>query len=90
MAQRGTYGKNDQRRLYVVTGVYTQKLRATQENVPLRIMRRLWKGRTYWAKRLAQAPEGKPKQRLQRVAGFCKAEADAFRAKWFPKSFEAD
>lgn len=90
LAQRGTYGKNDQRRPYVVTGVYTQKLRATQENVPLRIMRRLRKGRSDWAKRLEKAPEGRPKQRLQRVADFYRAEADAFRVKWFPKSFKAD
>ena len=64
-------------------GVYTQKLRATQEDVPLRIMRRLAKGRVEWAERFQKEPEGKHRQRLQRVAEFYQNEANAFRAKWF-------
>ena len=87
-AQRATYGKTDQRRPYVMTGVYTQKLRATREDVPLRIMRLLWKGRTDWAERVGKEPEGKRKQRIQRVAEFYKSEADAFQAKWFPRSLK--
>jgi hypothetical protein len=81
-AQIGTYGKKDERRPYIVTGVYTQRLRTTKEDVPLHIMQRLSGGALERARHIEQAPKERRRQ-LQNVANFYRTEAEAFRKKWF-------
>ena len=66
LAQVGTYGKSDQRRPYVMTGVYTQKLRTTKENVPQHIMQRLSHGMHVYA-RLVERESNKDKRQLQHL-----------------------
>lgn len=81
-AQIGIYGKNDHRRPYVMTGVYTQKLRATKENVPLHIMRRL-SDSAFERAQLAEQAQNEQRRQSQHVADFYRREADAFHKKWF-------
>src|SRR5690606_3848043 len=40
-AQNDTYGGGGNRRPYIATGVYPQRLRVTRENAPLRIVKQL-------------------------------------------------
>jgi len=50
-AQNAVYGKDGDRRPYLVTGVYPQRLRVTREDVPRRILSRLRSGQKYWRQR---------------------------------------
>ncbi|WP_170529345.1 hypothetical protein [Ruegeria arenilitoris] len=83
-SQLETYGDRDQRRPYVMNGVYTQTLRATSEDVPRHILGRLSKGSKYYSSRVKIAA-GEEKQRLQKIVEFYGREVSAFRKKWFPK-----
>ena len=85
-AQRATYGKSDNRRPYVMTGIYTQRLRVTKENVPFRIMRHLKVGQHVWkAKQAAAAKAGdeKSEKRCAEIGTFYDREIAAFRERWF-------
>lgn len=84
LAQVGTYGKSDQRRPYVMTGVYTQKLRTTKENVPQHIMQRLSHGMHVYA-RLVERESNKDKRQLQHVVDYYRKEAVALRKRWLLK-----
>src|SRR5215211_7255574 len=54
-AQNAVYGKGGDRRPYLVTGVYPQRLRVTTEDVPRRILSRLRSGQKYWRQRAEAA-----------------------------------
>ncbi|KZL00476.1 MULTISPECIES: hypothetical protein [unclassified Pseudovibrio] len=80
LAQIETYGPEDQRRPYVITGVYTQKLRAKREDVPKHIMRRLSQGISEHAHR-ADLGTIEEKRQLEYVANYYRREAIAFLKK---------
>jgi len=84
LAQLETYGNDDQRRPYVMTGVYTQKLRATKEKVPQHIIQRLSSGMLDYERRVELA-SSEDKQKLQDVADFYRKETIAFHKKWSAK-----
>ncbi len=90
-AQNATYGANSDRRPYVVTGVYPQRLRATREDVPKRILQKLRSAHQMWKGRAEQQPDGQDKRarQLQQNADYLKAEADAFAKRWFSPSDKA-
>ena len=83
-AQNATYGKNGDRRPYIVTGVYPQRLRTTKENVPLTIMRSLLRGWAKWNKNLKEAGNDSARaKKIQPFLDYYEEEANAFKAKWF-------
>lgn len=91
-AQRATYGDTDDRRPYVMTGVYTQRLRVTQENVPARIFRHLHAGRRHWKARLDEANaagDEKGKRDFAEMTKFYDQEIVHFRTQWLTVRREA-
>lgn len=82
-AQNATYGAGGDRRPYVVTGVYPQRLRATRENVPLHIMKKLIAAREGWNRRLATIEGDEPRKRTQEFVNYYEREAEACRRNWF-------
>lgn len=84
-AQNGIYGEGSDRRPYVVSGVYPQRLRSTREDVPRYIISKLWNGLRYWKKRTAQVGEDAPdrKKDLDEIARYYGREFAAFRDRWF-------
>lgn len=84
-AQNGVYGAGSDRRPYVVSGVYPQRLRSTREDVPRHIISKLWNGLRYWKKRAAQDGEDEPdrKKDLDEIANYYAREFAAFRERWF-------
>jgi hypothetical protein len=87
-AQRTTYGKNDNRRPYVMTGVYTQKLRSTREDVPRRIMQRMINALRYWQPKHVHANANGNENSARHHANivrYYKREIEAFRARWFTR-----
>ncbi len=92
-AQRVVYGKDDGRRPYVATGVYTQKLRATQEAVPLRLLKLLTSARTQWeARRKKQKKLAEGSKRLDAICAFYEQEIEGLHERWFqrPKRTHAE
>lgn len=91
-AQNGVYGAGGDRRPYVVSGVYPQRLRSTREDVPRHIISKLWNGLRYWEKRAAQVGEGDPdrKEDLDEIANYYAREFPAFRERWFRRPAEPD
>lgn len=85
-AQRAVYGANDGRRPYVVTGVYTQKLRATREDVPLRILQKLASARTEWE---AKQNRQKNNKSLDALCAYYERETSEFAERWFGKPDKA-
>lgn len=84
-AQRATYGAADDRRPYVMTGVYTQKLRVTAEHVTLRILRHLKAGRRHWKARLDEATaagDERGKKDFAEMINFYEKEIVHFRSRW--------
>ncbi|MGR3630481.1 MAG: hypothetical protein ACU0BP_14545 [Sulfitobacter sp.] len=81
LAQLETYGKTDMRRPYVMTGVYTQKLRSTKENVPHYIMQRLTDAGRQYTKQL-KSVSGDRRKDVQRIMDYYVAEAAAFYDRW--------
>jgi hypothetical protein len=84
-AQNGVYGEGSDRRPYVVSGVYPQRLRSTREDVPRRIVSKLWNGLRYWKKRAAEIGEDDPehKKDLDDIASYYAREFPSFRERWF-------
>ena len=87
-AQNSVYGEGSDRRPYVVSGVYPQRLRSTQEDVPRRILSKLWKGLCYWRKRAAEIGENEPERKkgLDEIASYYAREFPSFRERWFGHS----
>ncbi len=85
-AQNAAYGPADDRRPYVVTGVYTQRLRATAEDVPLRILTELNRGEAGWKRVFRSKIEDEQDRRRQEtVQAYYDREIPAFRQRWFPE-----
>lgn len=86
-AQNSIYGKASDRRPYVVSGVYPQRLRSTREDVPRHIISNLWNGLRYWKKRAAGVGEDEPdrKKGLDEIANYYAREFAAFRERWFKR-----
>ncbi len=86
-AQNAIYGAGGDRRPYVVTGVYPQRLRATREDVPAHILNRLlheWRERVPEQRGRPPASDWKARRAADAVA-YYRREATAFRDKWFRK-----
>ena len=82
-AQNATYGAGGDRRPYVLTGVYPQRLRVTRENVPVHILNKLDAARDGWNRRLV-GPKGDAfRERTQEFVQYYEREADACRRNWF-------
>jgi len=86
-AQNSVYGEGGDRRPYVVSGVYPQRLRSTREDVPGRIISKLWNGLRYWKKRAAEMGEDdlERKKDLEGIATYYAREFSAFRERWFKR-----
>lgn len=84
-AQNGVYGEGSDRRPYVVSGVFPQRLRSTREDVPRHIISKLWNGLRYWKKRAADVGEDdlERKKDLERIATYYTGEFSSFRERWF-------
>lgn len=84
-AQNSVYGEGGDRRPYVVSGVYPQRLRSTREDVPRRIISQLWSGLRYWTKRAAEVGEDEPERKkgVEEIASYYAREFSAFRERWF-------
>jgi hypothetical protein len=83
-AQNAVYGKGGNRRPYVVTGVYPQRLRVTKEEVPKRILKSLIRGQKHW-RQLADATiatDPKYAKSLDDIAKFYERETSSFRRRW--------
>lgn len=81
-AQNDTYGIGSDRRPYIVSGVYPQRLRTTREDVPRYILGKLWNGKRYWSKRADQV--GAERRRdFDEIATYYAREFAAFRERWF-------
>jgi hypothetical protein len=87
-AQNCVYGEGSDRRPYVVSGVYPQRLRATREDVPRHIISKLWNGLRYWKKRAAEINDDEPdrKKGLDEIADYYGREFPAFRERWFRRA----
>jgi len=81
LSQVETYGKSDPRRPYVMTGVYTQKLRSTKENVPQHILKKLRDGSRHYSQRVVETC-GDERKRLQHVQNYYRSEAVGFFDRW--------
>jgi hypothetical protein len=83
-AQNAVYGKGGDRRPYVVTGVYPQRLRVTEEDLPSRILRRLRSGQKYWRQRAdaTRADNARRAKDLDEIATFYEREIASFQARW--------
>jgi hypothetical protein len=83
-AQNAVYGPGGDRRPYVVTGVYPQRLRTTQEDVPAHILKRLHQERSARAgkRRQSDARDEQANQTAYDIA-YYEREATAFHSKWF-------
>lgn len=84
-AQNGVYGKGSDRRPYVVSGVYPQRLRSTREDVPRRIISKHWNGLRYWKKRASEVGEDETERKkdLDEIANYYAREFSSFRESWF-------
>lgn len=84
-AQNSVYGEGSDRRPYVVSGVYPQRLRSTREDVPRRIISKLWNGLRYWKNRAAEVGEDEPKRKkdFDEIANYYSREFPEFRDRWF-------
>lgn len=73
-------------RPYVATGVYTQKLRATQGAVPLCLLKLLTSARTQWeARRKKQQKFAEGSKRLDAICNFYEQEVGGVRERWFQR-----
>jgi len=82
-AQNATYGSGGDRRPYVVTGVYPQRLRVSRENVPVHIMKKLLAARDGWKRRLPEFEEENLATRTKMMIAYYEREIEAFRRNWF-------
>lgn len=71
------------RRPYIVSGVYPQKLRITQEDVPRYILQQLVTALADWRRRLRDVtPDSFLSKRITEVVKYYAREAKAFAQKW--------
>jgi len=63
----------------VVTGVYTQRLRVTAENVPSVIMKKLVAARDSWKRRLTAIGEDRSRKQIQEFVQYYEREVEALR-----------
>ena len=91
-AQKGVYGECSDRRPYVISGVYPQRLRSTREDVPRHIIFKLGNGLQYWKKLMAEVGEDEldRKKGLGEIANYYAREFSAFRERWFRRPAELD
>lgn len=86
-AQNAVYGPGGDRRPYVVTGVYPQRLRTTKEDVPGYILKRLrqeWRARA-GKRRKSDAAKDQANRTAHDIA-YYEREATAFHSRWFGQS----
>lgn len=86
-AQNAVYGAGGDRRPYVVTGVYPQRLRATKENVPRWLMHRLQSSLRAWRSRLETVPADDARMRkdIGSSIAYLELELRLSRRNWFDK-----
>lgn len=91
-AQNGVYGEGSDRRPYVVSGVYPQRLRSTREDVPRRIISKLWNRQRYWKMRAAEIGKDDPdhKKALEEIANYYAREFPSFRERWFRRPLKPE
>jgi hypothetical protein len=87
-AQNAVYGTPSNRRPYVVTGVYPQKLRGTKENVPRHIFARLQHSSRGWKRRLGSVPDGddRLKKDIEAFVAFYDHEIAELRKRWLDRA----
>ncbi|MDN7902497.1 hypothetical protein QZM82_40630, partial [Burkholderia cepacia] len=78
-AQNAIYSAGSDRRPYVVTGVYTQRLRVTAENVPSVIMKKLVAARDSWKRRLTAIGEDRSRKQIREFVQYYEREVEALR-----------
>ena len=86
-AQNAIYGADSNRRPYVVTGVYPQRLRTTKEDVPRWIMSRLKRAGLGWKKRLESVPADDARMRnmIESFVAHVEMEIGSLSRNWFDK-----
>lgn len=86
-AQNAVYGSGGNRRPYVVTGVYPQRLRATKEDVPRWIMGQLQRSLRAWKNRLESVPADDDHMRkdIGTFIAYLDREICSLRQNWFAK-----
>ncbi|GJD94664.1 hypothetical protein OCOJLMKI_1867 [Methylobacterium iners] len=84
-AQNVVYGAGGDRRPYVMTGVYPQRLRVTKEDIPGRVLSRLRSGQSYWRRRadVSRGYDGRGNKNFDDIATFYAREVASFEARWF-------
>jgi hypothetical protein len=84
-AQNDVYGARSDRRPYVVTGVYPQRLRATKEDVPRHIISQLWQSLQEWKRRASEVTpgDGRRAKDFDSIVAYYEREFAAFRDSWF-------
>lgn len=82
-AQNATYGAGGDRRPYIATGVYPQRLRVTEENTPSQIMKRLIAARDDWKRNSAAIEDEAAHKRTQEIIQYYEREAEVFHRNWF-------
>lgn len=86
-AQNAVYGSNSNRRPYVVTGVYPQRLRTTKEDVPRWITSRLLHAVRGWKRRLETLPTDDARMRkdIEGIVTHIEMEIGSLRKNWLAK-----
>lgn len=88
-AQNAVYGTGSDRRPYLVSGVYPQRLRATREDVPRHILAKLAERLRDWKQRSKTgAVDGVRQKDLDEIATYYEREFGAFRNRWFKRRSE--
>jgi hypothetical protein len=83
-AQNAVYGSDGDRRPYVVTGVYPQRLRTTREDVPRRIFTCLREQREYWSQRAGAlaSEDARLSKDVADIAHYYDRETTDFQERW--------
>jgi len=83
-AQNAVYGVPGDRRPYVVSGVYPQRLRVTKEDVPGHILHKMIEAARAWKRRLALGPTGSESIDRQNsdITQYYDREITALRRRW--------
>lgn len=84
-AQNLVYGSLGDRRPYVVSGVFPQRLRVTKEDVPKHILSLLFDRLLYWKSRAEMSPDenSDSKKAVEDIATYYEREFFDFRQRWF-------
>jgi hypothetical protein len=82
-AQNATYGAKSNRRPYVVTGVYPQRLRTTREDAPRRILDKLTHAAGHWQLRLDRVRGDENLEKgIRKIVTYHAREIPVFRKRW--------